>query len=281
MAEEPKRDDHQTDTAPADAPQDAQTDASQTQDDLPEEYKGKTQAELVKILQDKESFINQRNEELGQVRAEKSELENQAAFNQRFGGGQPQSNQSQDPYRQPAPSGGETPLQEEPRSDDDFLTYGDLKKMNQQMQKRDFEARTQLQMAEPFLVQAKKEAPHLFKGLNDQEVKGVVQSYLSSGQLHPMNLSNTKTWKMAATYTQGEKTNYNFIPTPTVTNPDQPVETGIPSQNKPIVSEEEKIPISDDDRKFAREVLGKADITDDDIREFIKKGAESQKTGVT
>lgn len=282
MADEPKRDDQPEGTASADAPAAAQTDTSQTQDDtaIPEEYKGKTPAELVKILQDKESFITQRNEELGQARTKMSELENQTAFNQQFGG-QPQSNQSQDPYGQPVPSAEVAPQQEEPRSDDDFLTYGDLRKMNLQMQQRDMQARTQLQMAEPFLAQAKKEAPHLFKGLNDQEVRNVVQSYLSSGQLHPMNLSNTKTWKMAATYTQGEKTNYNFTPTPTVANPTEPVETGVPSQNKSMISEKEAgIPISEEDRLYARTTLGKPNITDDEIREYIKKGSESQKTGV-
>jgi len=284
MAEKPTGDDHQTDTVAVDTPTDAQTDASQTQDNLdeniPNEYKGKTQAELVKILQDKEGFINQRNEELGQVRTKNSELENQIAFNKQFGG-QPQSNQGQDPYGQPVTSGEEVPQKEEPRADDDYLTYGDLKKMNTQMQQRDIQARTQLQLAEPFLTQAKKEAPHLFRGVSDQEVKNAVHSYLSSGQLHPTNLSNTKTFKMAATYLQGEKTNYNFNLAPTVENPDEPVETGVPSQNRPIVSEEaETIPISEEDRDYVKNVLGKKDASDDQIREWIKIGADSQDTGV-
>ena len=153
--------------------------------------------------------------------------------------------------------------------------------MNSQMQQKDFQIKTQLQLAEPFLEKAKKETPHLFRGVNDQEIKNAVYSYLNSGQLNPMNLSNTKTWKMAATYTLGEKTNYDFNLAPTVESPDQPVETGVPSQNKPIVSEEaEKIPISEDDRQYARTVLGKPNITDDEIRDFIKMGIESQKTGV-
>lgn len=271
--DEPKGDDPQVDTVDADTPPDAPTDTPQPQDEpvveLPDEYKGKTPAELVKILQDKENFINQQSGEVGTLRGKVGELENQAAFNQQFGVKEPEVAQTT-PQETPAA----TPL------DEDYPTWGELRKVSEQATRRDGMIRGQIQMAAPFLEQAKKEAPQLFKGLTDQEIQGTAYQYLSSNQLHPTNLSQTRTWKMAASFIQGEKTDYNFVPTHTVTDAVEPVDTAIPSQAKPTVSEEDLIPISEEDRQYAREVLGKLNVSDDEIRDMIKAGAEAQRTGV-
>ena len=116
--DEPKGEDIQEDTVDAATSTEA-PDTSQTQEDtkeLPAEYAGKTPAELVKILQDKESFITQRNDEVGQLRGKVGDLESQAAYNAQFGA------------REQTQPQVETPAEPTQQSDDDFLTVGDLRK---------------------------------------------------------------------------------------------------------------------------------------------------------
>jgi len=271
--DEPKREDTQGETVVADTPPEVPEETSQAQEEpveeIPETYKGKTSAELVKILQDKENFINQQSGEVGTLRGKVGDLENQVAYNQQFEPKEPQVAQTT-PQETPATD----PL------DDDYPTWGELRKINEQATRRDGMIRNQIQVAAPFLEQAKKEAPQLFKGLTDQEIQGTAYQYLSSNQVHPTSLSQTRTWKMAASFIQGEKTDYNFVPTHKVIEAVEPVDTAIPSQAKPTVSEEGLIPISEEDRQYAREVLGKLNVSDDEIREMIKDGAEAQRTGV-
>ena len=267
--DEPKGEDIQEDTVDAATSPEA-PDTSQTQEDtkeLPVEYAGKTPAELVKILQDKESFITQRNDEVGQLRGKVGDLESQAAYNAQFGA------------REQTQPQVETPAETTQPSDDDFLTVGDLRKMNEQGYRKDMQIRGQLQMSKSFLDKARQETPDVFKGLTDQEVQGTVYQYLSSNNLDPTNLSNTRTWKMAANFIQGEKTDYTFAPTHKVAEPVEPVPTAVPSQSRPQDSEE-VIPISEKDRAYAKDVLGMADATDDEIRDMIEAGIDTQRTGV-
>jgi len=209
-----------------------------------------------------------------------SDLERQVAYNEQFGTKEPTAYQN--PYGgQSFNREGDTlGLEPTPPTDEDPITHGDLKKMLAQQQQQNTAIQYQLQMATPFIEQARKEVPHIFKGLTDQEIKGAAYTELNSGQLHPMHLSNPITWKRIATITQGEKTGYSFSPVPAVANPVDPVATATPSQNKPMVSEEEVIPITEEERQYARETLGKKDVTDDEIREMIIEGAVSQERKV-
>lgn len=267
--DEPKRDDQPTDTVDADTPEVAPDTPQEREpiEELPDEYKGKSPAELVKILQDKEDFINQQGGEVGTLRGKVGDLENQVAYNTQFA------------PKEPAQPQAETPPTAAP-SDEDYPTWGELRKINEQGIRQDTMIRGQIQMAKPFIEQAKKEAPQRFQGITDEELTGAAYQYLSRGQLHPMSLSNPRTWKMAATWIQGEKTDYNFTTTPIVAEPVEPVDTAIPSQNRPEVSEGE-IPISEENRAYAREVLGMKNPSDDEIRNIIEAGIDTQRTGVT
>lgn len=202
-----------------------------TVDTPPNPYDGKTLEELQAILKEKETMIGKQSGEIGELRTKSSELENQVAYRQQFG-----TQQEPNPFdtqignvEEPKPgTQDEVPPEfwTNPREQWKKWNQEERVKEQQELQKKDTEIRKSIFQAKPFIEQAKKEAPHLFSGVSDQELDSALYNGLANNLVSPHGLGDTKTYKQAAMWIQGEKTNYGFNPAspsspvpPTVTEP--------------------------------------------------------------
>ncbi len=243
MAEEPKNVGNSPEPEPQGDPQAEPQPATPPVESDP--YEGKTTEELRAILKEKESFIGKQTNEVGDLRNKMSEIENQIAFNQQFG--QQQSPQQPNPldtqygnFEQPSqepsfPSEDEAPSDFYDNPKKYFLQWKkeDDERKQAEWQKKDTEIRGHIFKAKPFLEQAKKESPNLFSGLTEQDMETALYNGLANKLVSPYALGDTKTYKQAAMWIQGEKTNYNFNPASTAPTPVQPTATEGYAGNKP------------------------------------------------
>ena len=251
-------------------------------------YDGKTPEELQAILDEKEKMIGKQAQEVGDLRAKASELENKLSFQSQFGN---QPTQEPNPFdTQFGKVEPETGTPEATATDplfwnnpkEQYNKWADERdsKRLEESQKRDTEIRTDIYQAKPVIEQAKKEAPHLFAGLSDQELEMALYNGRANNLVTRHALGDVKTYKQAAMWIQGEKSQYQFNPASTG-SPVPPAETGSYVGDKPP-AEEEGAPIALDD--FGEELLGNRPRGEDGrfketAEKFLKKVRETQKEG--
>ena len=245
-------------------------------------YDGKTPEELQAILDEKEKMIGKQAQEVGDLRAKASELENKLSFQSQFGN-QP----AQEPNPFDTQFGKVEPEQGTPEATaTDPLFWNNPKEQYnkwaderdagrfKEAQKRDTEIRADISKAKPVIEQAKKETPHLFQGITDQELELDIYNGLANNLVSRFALGDTKTYKQAAMWRQGEKTQYQFNPMSTG-SPVPATDTGSYVGDKPTV-EGDKEPVALDD--FGKELIKHRPkgMTED---EFIDRVRETQKEG--
>ena len=245
-------------------------------------YDGKTPEELQTILDEKEKMIGKQAQEVGDLRAKASELENKLSFQSQFGN-QP-TQEEPNPFDTQFGSVTEPEKGTQETVPPDFWNnpkqlinkWADERdsKRLEEASKRDTEIRMNIYKAKPVIEQAKKETPHLFQNLSNQELELALYNGLANKLVSPLALGDTKTYKQAAMWIQGEKSQYNFNPT-SAGSPVPSTETGSYVGDKPP-AEEEGAPIALDTLGTEFVKHRPKGMTED---EFMKKVRETQKGG--
>lgn len=222
-------------------------------------YLGKSAEELLTILKEKEKMIGRQTNEIGDLRTKASELEQRLNFQGQFGGQQKEPNPLDTPYGQVS----EADKAQEEEIPADFYSNPKKyilqwqeerdKKRLDEFQRRDAETKLNIFRAKPVIEQAKKESPHLFQGLSDQEIDGAIYNGLMNNLVSPYSLADTKTYKQAAMWLQGEKTNYRWNPHASTGSPVPPTTTESYVGHQPPAGEESEEPIELDE--LSREFL--------------------------
>jgi len=193
-------------------------------------YSGKTAEELLAILQEKDKMIGKQSQEVGDLRNKASELETKLTLQNQFGFQQREPNPLETPFGKVVE---EPEKQEEVPADfysnpREYFEKWQTERERQRVeawQKRDMEIRFNLYRAKPVIEQAKKESPHLFTGLTDQELETTLYNGLANNLLSPYSLADTRTYKQAALWIQGEKSGYQFNPNAPKASPVPPTTT--------------------------------------------------------
>lgn len=188
----------------------------------------KSKEELIAIAEAQDKQIGEQSTEVGQLRTDKSDLENKLAFKGQFENPQPEPNPFDTPYGKVEEKTEEVPTDywTNPRKYHAQWSAEDKQKEYESLQKRDAEIQANVQKAQPVIEQAKKETPHLFKGLTNQEMSAGVYTWLANKWMPPHQLGDVAAHRRIATWLQGEKTGYTFNPSvsqggvsPTTTEP--------------------------------------------------------------
>lgn len=246
-------------------------------------YDGKTPEELQAILDDKEKMIGKQAQEVGDLRAKASELENKLSFQSQFGN-QP-TQEEPNPFDTqfgkvteekgtPEATATDPLFWNNPKEQyNQWADERDSKRLNEAT-KRDTEIRTNLHRAKPVIEQAKKETPHLFSGLQDQELELALYNGLANKLVLPYALGDTKTIKQAAMWIQAEKSQYTFNPMSTG-SPVPPAETGSYVGDKPPAdADKEPVALGDWGKELVKS--RPKGMTED---EFLDRVRETQKEG--
>lgn len=256
-------------------------------------YEKKTEEELKAILREKESFIGKQTTEIGDLRTKMNEIENQIAFNKQFGGQQIQSepNPLDTQYgnfgeNQPSmPTAEEVPFDfmDNPRKYYRKWREEERRKEQEDYQKKDMEIRSHIFRAKPFLEQAKKETPHLFKDISPQELETALYNGLANNLVSPYALGDTKTYKQAAMWIVGEKTDYGFNFAGTSPNPVQPTQTESYAANRPSTETPEPVNLGLDTKVMIQgmgkemQKLGMEAATEEEVAEMVRKEKAERK----
>jgi len=230
--------------------------------ELPEKYQGKTAADIAKMLEDREATITRQGEELGSLR-------NETAFYRN----QPRQQQSQ-----PAPQ--ETEVKEDydwtdPKAVDRLvekrITQYEQKRQQEEGQRRVYETRTAFMEGQKNAIEKR---PDLFEGIGD-EVAQLMEGWVvrSQGNIDPRELRDPETWFHATSMIRNKKSGFKKSATG-VTNPTTMPATETPSSVKPrTVDEPETVSLNTNARLLAK----KLGMTDDDMKEAIKKERDERR----
>lgn len=260
----------------------------------PDPYASKSPEELKAILTEKESFIGKQANELGDLRTKISEIENQIAFNKQFG--YQQTQREPNPFEtqygnfnaEPKPTGTEeesvpNDFYDNPKKYYRMWKEEDDRRKMEEYQKKDMEIRSHVFRAKPFIEQAKKEAPHLFQGLSDQEIEGALYNGLANNLVSPYALGDTKTHKQAAMWLLGEKTNYSFNTFGASPNPVPPTQTESYAGSKPSTDVKEPVEFGLDSQVIMQglgkemQKLGMDAPTKEEVAEMVRKEREDRR----
>jgi len=223
--------DGQPPVAPADAEnavdQTAQPNVVQETDEgLPEKFKGKTKAEIAQSYAELENKIGSQGTQLTELQRQVEEFRGQSA---------------QEKYE------AQLRQQQQPKPDDtsqyESAYYTDPIKTTQQMIKQEAERLKQqvrygnaYNGAEAALNEAKRSYPHVFKGMSDQEIyamrQGIMQN-VSTGGVAPEVLTSVKAWAGAAMLQRGMQTDFKFGQTPEVSANPTESPAAVKSQTPP------------------------------------------------
>lgn len=193
-------------------------------------YTGKAADELLTILKERDRAIGRLGQELGDEKTKATELENRLTFQSQFGVQQKEPNPLETPFgkvvEEPAAEE-EVPADFYSRPRHYFQRWQEeqRRKELETWQRRELEIRGNIFRAKPIIEQAKKESPHLFSGLSDQELEATLYNGLANNLLSPYSLSETKTYKQAALWLQGEKSGYQYNPNASKGSPVPPTTT--------------------------------------------------------
>ena len=242
----------------------------------PDPYAGKTQEELTVILKEKEKMIGRQAQEKGDLSAKLSDLENRLAFQSQFAVQQREPNPLETPFGKVAESEETIPPDFYDNPKKYYFQWAEERerKRLEELQKRDTEIKINIFRAKPVIEQAKKESPHLFTGISEPELETVLYNGLANNLVSPYSLGDTKTYKQAAMWLQGEKTNYRWNPQEPQGNPVPPTTTESYVGHQEPSESEEKTPLVMDE--LTRELVAHrpAGMSEKD---FLSKVREDQK----
>lgn len=243
----------------------------------PDPFAGKTLEELAAILKEKEKMIGRQAQELGDLRTKTSELDNRLAFQSQFGVQQREPNPLETPFgvvREPEPDAVPPDFYDNPRKYVIQWQEERERKRVEEMQKRDIEIKFNIYRAKPVIEQAKKESPHLFNGISEPELETILYNGLANNLVSPYSLGDTRTYKQAAMWLQGEKSGYRWNPHEPQGSPVPPTATeSYVGHQEPVESAGETPLVMDD---LTRELVAHRPAGMSE-RDFLAKVREEQK----
>lgn len=222
-----------------------------TDDNLPEKFKGKTAVEIANAHLELEKKLGEKDQEIKGLQVDLDDVVFEKRYSQRVNQSQ---QQVQDTYQPP------NQVVSDEADPEEYIQVKDVDKhVDRRLQNvlgKTQEATQRISQSinyhEGVLEKAKRESPHIFKDVSNDEVKGQLFDTISRGQLNEGFLSNTNLYKDIARRVQDTKTNYGQN-TQNVNQPASPVLTEQPVSTKPLEPEEEAKAIPQDD--LTREML--------------------------
>jgi len=255
----PKKSDQTTD--PQTPVKDGEPQDTPTGEELPEEYKGKSPEELVKIIRDKEAFIGTQTQEVGDLRGRMEQME-----------------QEQRRFEQPADQPIAQPPEQPEYDDEDYVPMKAVKKMM-----NDADMKQQWQSGFEGATRAREEArrvhPELFKEIGG-DVDKIIWQQFQGGTMHPKAMATEKAWEKAAIFMLHEKDPAKLVQIlqsgkagVTTPIPTTPVSSEVPGAGTPPTTETEPfIDLDDLGKEFmAHRPEGMSE------EEFLKRTRENAK----
>ena len=237
-------------------------------------WANKTAEELVAIIKEQDSQVGTQASELGQLRTEKTNLEQDLAF-QRTVGSPQEPNPFQTPVGNVNPE--PAPTSEQPKYPVD--EYGNLTvegvkmaardemmTMSREMEQASNQISHAIMQAKPVLDRARQESPSVFGGIDLTEVTQMVQGYMAKGI--PINLYDPTTYKDAALLVKARKSNYDFS-TPVKPSPETPPFSETPAGT--TTPDPAKRPIVYDDAEKAEAYMKGFNLTKEQADEITRK----------